>query len=295
MDLQYLLLTFTNGSNTLSMGTGCDIKIISVKGFEAADYTNHTESNATEDGETLTGKKVGRRLLEVKFGVDTDPNETVLIRRELIRFFNPKNVTKLSANYCYSQAKIECEIDEFDFDDQDTFWSTLIGTVTLLCPYPYWESLDNFGKNIAANMPAWGWPLVFAQEKQEHHELGKIFSYREFTKIVTLDNDGDVDTGITIEFTAKTGAVKNPIITKVSTGEYIKVNVDMAMGDVLTINTNPGQKKITLNGATISKQIDKLSTYFSINVGENQVQYDADENYINLEVRLYYTRKMLGL
>ena len=45
----------------------------------------------------------------------------------------------------------------------------------------------------------------------------------------------------------------------------------------------------------ISRKLDKLSTYFSIDGPDNVIQYDADENYTNLDVYLYYQSKYLGV
>ena len=98
-----------------------------------------------------------------------------------------------------------------------------------------------------------------------------------------------------IQFTAARGAVKNPKIIKLSTGEYLRVIVDMQKGDILTIDTNKGRKGVRLNGEMISRKLDKLSTYFSIDGSDNIIQYDADENYTNLDVYLYYQSKYLGV
>lgn len=120
-------------------------------------------------------------------------------------------------------------------------------------------------------------------------------SYRTLKKDVHLPNSGDVPTGIEIHMIATRGAVKNPKIVKSSTGEFIELFLDLNKGDVLKINTNPGKKSITLNGKNVFKEKNKLSTFFQIDVGENLIQYDAEENYTNLDVNLYYTPKYLGV
>ena len=295
MNLQYVLLTFENNGHTLLMGCGADIKIKELNGIESAEYINHTSSNACEDGEKVTGKKVGKRTIDILFGVDATPDDTVLIRRRLVKFFNPKYPTTLTINYCYSQGRIQCEIESFNFEEQATLWDTLIGGLTLICPDPYWQALDDFGKNIASTNAQFAWPLAFAKTIGEHNEIGKIFSYKEFSKQVVLSNDGDVETGIVIQFLAKKGEVKNPKIIKVSTGEFIEVFCDMKKDDVVEINTNKNKKSVTHNGNRISKDINKLSTYFQLDVGDNIISYEAQENDTNLEVRLYYTPKSLGI
>lgn len=295
MDTNYLLCTFhRNDGEILRMGCGCVLKIVSIKGIEASQYTVHTSSSALEHGSSVTGKKVEERNISIVFGVDDQINREVY-RKQVVRFFNPINTFKLQLNWCYRQAEIGCEVASFSFSDIQSMWDILEGNIELLCPYPFWEDLDNFGKNIASITPQWAWPLAFADERVLHHESGKIYGYRTFKKDVELPNKGDVPTGIIIRFTAERGAVKNPKITKVSTGEFIEVIVNLKKGDVLEINTNKGHKGVFLNGENVSRKINKLSTYFEISQNENTIRYDAAENYTNLDVYLYYQSKYLGV
>lgn len=295
MELNYLLCTFKrDDGEMLQMGCGCVFKIVSIKGIEASQYTLHTSSSAMEHGSSITGKKIEERNISIVFGIDDQINREVY-RKEAVQFFNPMNTFTLKLNWCYRQAQIGCEIASFNFSDIQSMWDILEGNLELLCPNPFWEDCDNFGKNIASITPQWSWPLVFAKEKALHHECGKIYGYRTFRKNVELLNEGDVPTGIMIRFTAERGAVKNPKITKVSTGEFIEVMVELKKGDLLEINTNKGHKGVFLNGENISRKINKLSTYFEISRNENTIRYDAEENYTNLDVYLYYQSKYLGV
>ena len=119
---------------------------------------------------------------------------------------------------------------------------------------------------------------------------GMITGYRTLHKEVVLANDGDVSTGIQIQFVAKRGSVKNPKITNVKTGQYMRVP-----GDVLLIDTNPRHQVIELNGLNYYHHIDRKSEPFELEVGDNYLEYDADENYTNLDVNLYYRPKYLGV
>ena len=119
--------------------------------------------------------------------------------------------------------------------------------------------------------------------------------YNTLSKEVLLNNKGDVPTGVEVHFIAKRGDVKNPKITLLSTGEFIEVIQDMKQGDVIVINTNVGHKGITKNGVNIFKEKNKLSSFFQLTIGDNKIAYDALENYTNLDVRVYYTPKYLGV
>lgn len=52
---------------------------------------------------------------------------------------------------------------------------------------------------------------------------------------------------------------------------------------------------ITLNGVNCYQRIDRQSEPFQLAVGDNYLEYDADGNYTNLDVNLFYTPKYLGV
>lgn len=296
MDKKYLLLTLSNGQSTIKMGVGEVIKVVRVEGFESPDYVLHTTSIATADGTKITGKKVEERTIDITFAID-DTNNTEVYRKQLQKFFNPKNTVKLKMNWCYSQAQIECEVEQFSWTSIESMWNYLEGNVTLKCPFPYWSDLDNFGKNIAAITPMFTFPLgmISFNESQGKSKGYQTMGYNTLSKEVLLNNKGDVPTGVEIHFIAKRGNVKNPKITLLSTGEFIEVIQDMQKNDVIVINTNVGYKGITKNGVNIFKEKNKLSSFFQLTIGDNKIAYDALENYTNLDVRVYYTPKYLGV
>ena len=66
--------------------------------------------------------------------------------------------------------------------------------------------------------------------------------YREPSLIVNVFNNGDVSTGMKIQFKAL-ATVINPSLTNVNTGEYIKINKVLESGEILTVNTGFQNKK----------------------------------------------------
>ncbi|WP_290395678.1 phage tail domain-containing protein, partial [uncultured Duncaniella sp.] len=79
------------------------------------------------------------------------------------------------------------------------------------------------------------------------------------------------------------------------TGQYMRVYCDMVAGDILLVDTNERHQVIELNGVNYYNHIDRKSEPFELEVGENYLEYDADENYTNLDVNLFYRPKYLGV
>lgn len=103
---------------------------------------------------------------------------------------------------------------------------------------------------------------------------------------------------IRIEFRA-IGAVTNPVLLNVDTREFIKLNISLVAGDVLTVSTGYGEKAVKLNrGGVITdafRYLDVDSSYLQIAVGDNLFRYSADANAENLEVSIYHNNLYLGV
>ena len=122
-------------------------------------------------------------------------------------------------------------------------------------------------------------------------EAGWEIGYRQESLIVNVYNAGDVPSGIRITFTAL-GEVRNPALLNVNTRDFVKFNIVLAAGDVLTVSTGYGEKEVTLNHNGIItdafRHIDVDSTYLQLEVGDNLFRYSADSNEENLEVTIYH-------
>ncbi len=144
-------------------------------------------------------------------------------------------------------------------------------------------------------------PALLVDLNSSYKELAKtgiIMGLREPSLIVNALNTGNVESGMIIEFKAL-GTLTNPSILNVETQEFFKVNKSMVAGEVITVNTNIGAKKVidNLNGVetNILNLIDLDSTFLQLRVGDNLLRYDADTNLDNLEVNIYYNPFYLGV
>ncbi len=300
-----LKIVLTCNGRTLVMGPGEDLDITKISGLESSELEISTSDNALVDGVSVDGKKIGRRsiYIEAKFRSGRNNPEN---RAAVIKFFNPKYTGKALITNMGVSRNIEYELEGWTFAEQRNLDTRLGIVVDLMCPDPYMLNVDNFGKNMAHYTVQFHFPwhslAKRATNKKQYPEevrglmLGGIITgYRTLRKEVVLVNDGDVSTGIQIQFVAKRGEVKNPKITNVRTGQFMRVLCSMAMGDVLLVDTNARHQVIELNGVNYYQHIDRQSEPFELDVGDNYLEYDADENYTNLDVNLYYRPKYLGV
>ena len=166
--------------------------------------------------------------------------------------------------------------------------------LSLSCLNPFWREETETREDIATWIGGFEFPVPDGLELYDGWEIG----YRQPSLIVNVYNSGDVKSGIRIEFRA-IGAVTNPVLLNVDTREFIKLNISLVAGDVLTVSTGYGEKAVKLNrGGTITdafRYLDVDSSYLQIAVGDNLFRYSADANAENLEVSIYHNNLYLGV
>ena len=301
-----ITIELTCNGKTLRMGPGEDIDITLVTGLESSELDISTSDNALVDGASVDGKKIKPRPIHIEASFKTNKNNPEN-RANVIKFFNPKYTGKALITNMGVSRNIEYELEGWTFASVRNMDNKLKILVDLLCPDPYMLNVDNFGKNMANISALFAFPWRMLSSRMTSGKLdypeearglllgGMTMGYRTLYREVVLANDGDVPTGVQIQFVATRGPVTNPKITNTGTGQYMRVNVAMQQGDILLIDTNDRHQVITLNGVNYYQHIDRRSEPFKLAVGDNYLEYDADENYTNLDVNLFYTPKYLGV
>lgn len=301
----YILLEINGRSIRLGMdsnGVKQKFGITKITGLEASEYSISTSENALVDGSTVDGKRILKRPITIN-ATARDTKNNMLTREQLIAFFNPKYTGKMTVDRNGKQRNIEFELEGFVISDEKTVDQEVSFVADLICPDPYFKNVDNFGQNMAGKTRLFAFPWRIAKQKYAdipapYKYFGRPWmgmSYRTLKQEVSLSNDGDVETSVIIQFIASRGSVSNPKITNVKTGEYMRVVCEMAEGDVLEIDTNDRNQTIELNGVNVYQKIDKRSQPFKLSKGDNYLEYDADRDYTNLDVKLFYTPLYLGV
>lgn len=158
------------------------------------------------------------------------------------------------------------------------------------CADPMFTTKDKQSALVASTIPKFRFPLIIPKN------AGILMGLREPSLLATLNNGGDIDTGLLVTFSC-TSTVTNPSLLNVDTREFIKVNKTMSAGEQIVISTGSGEKYIKgiVNGVEYNyfKYMDFDSTWLQLHVGENTLKYDADSNVAGLEVLISFLPKYL--
>lgn len=275
--------------------------ITKIEGLESSELEVTTTDNALADGSTVAGKRILNRVIHLEATLRDDRNNG-LHRRQIIKFFNPKYTGTLTVDHSGTKRKLPYELEGWAFAAEDGVNNQLSIVADLKCPDPFFRNLDDFGRNMAeiSGQIAFPWRVVRkkVQVPAPYGTMGlpgQITGYRSLTRKVYLPNDGDVPAPLRIKFTAERGPCVSPKILLDGTEKFVRVRVEMQKGDVLIVDTDRRHQVIELNGMNVYQKIDRMSEPFELDVGSNYLMYDADENYSNLDVWLYYTPRYLGV
>ena len=253
----------------------------------------YTTKGLGQDGYTITDKTVQKRALSLKGYILAENTEDVEIyKRRLLTMFNPKNKGSFVYSFGDMSKKIDVEVETGPIFSKDVTARTQNYIVNLIAPDPYWRDTIDNKTDIALWRGKFNFPLFIPKAK------GIIMGVREPSLIANINNPGDIETGMLIEFRAK-ATVVNPSLFNINTREYIKINKTMAAGEVIKINTNYGNKKITSNTNGVETDIlnllDITSTFLQLAKGDNLLRYDADTGLDNLEISIYNTPGYVGV
>lgn len=288
------VIKFTNRRNEsveFSINKPCMLK--EIEGLSGVGATEVTYKGFKQDGEEYQSSTLEPRQIVIKFSLlCSSADELLNIRAKINKVFNPKlGIGSLYYSYKGVERIIDCVPDGTPVMPLVSNKKDCIGEVVLLAYNPYLRDINETKVNIAQWKGGFKFPLKLKQP-------GVIMGRKEPSLIANVFNNGDVNSGMLIEFIAR-GTVRNPSLFNVNTREYIKLNKIMISGEKITINTNYGQKKIISEIGGVKKDIlnyyDLTSTFLQLDVGDNLFRYDAEENLNNLEVSIYYTNKYVGV
>lgn len=237
------------------------------------------------DGARENSSFVGTRNLVITLDIKP-PIE--LNRLALYRIFR----TKRKVRIYYKNSSRDVYIDGIVETFENNPWTQLQQPqISIICPQPFWLSADETIVTFSKSIALFEFPFSIPAG-------GIEFSRREVLSTAFVDV-GEIKTGGIIQFIAKAEGITNPKFFNRTTGQYFGLNVEMTIGDIITINTNQGQKSATLlrNGSRTSLLSSRMlgSAWIEFEAGVNEVAYDADTVPAGLDCNLMILQKFEGV
>lgn len=244
-------------------------QVVNIDGLDPPKASIFTNEIANMDGAKFNSAKMDVRnvVLTIKINGDVESN-----RQTLYTFFRSGKWCKIF--FKNTNRDVYCE-GYAETIAVGLFTESEEMQVSILCPNPYFKSLQLIYDDISKVFAAFEFPFSIAPEGIE---FSIIDEYRE----ATILNQSEIDGGMIITITAERDDIPNPIIYDSDTGQFIKLNLTLNEGDTVIINTNKGNKsvKLIVDGITENaiNTFGNNSTWLQMKIGINHFSYSADKN-----------------
>lgn len=278
-------------SAEFSIGDGSDWKLLKngLDGFAEISNTLSYTDNAAKDGGYITAAHISSIDRTIKFAY-IYPQSNDIARQRLSAFFKVKDNFDVYVTHGSTTVWARGKIYKLNASMTSNVEQWLEVSVTFLFPDPYWNSFDEFGKNIASISGMIAFPYICANDSSNtpQGQTGGIFN---FAQEVNLYNDGDVPTYCKIVIDCAGGDIENPEIFV--NDEYVRIIDTMTDGDQIVMDFSATPPSVKKNGTNYIGHCDRTSAFDSmiLNQGDNSVRYDADNGSSHMNVTIYYYKK----
>lgn len=281
--MEKLIFTNSNGVS-LDIGNQAPYILKSIKGLDGLEVEVQAKKAPFQRGKSFIGVNVNERLISLNIAIlSSSEVEKFTLREEISRVFNPF-LGEGALKYVYGNQEKEIKVTVsaapvFSSDIEDT-GEILDAMLHLYAADPFLMDVFETSKVMAAWIGGLKFPL----------KLPMTFSRQGST--ITINNDGDVETPVYIEFF---GPATNPKIENITTGEYIRIKKDLLEGQTLVLNTDFNNKAVTIEGINSFHYIDLNSVFWQLIPGKNIIKYSADAGQEQARVKISYKNKYVGV
>lgn len=243
-----------------------DFQVLSIQGLNPPNAQINTSKIAGLDGSRFNSSTMNERNLVITLKLRGNIERN---RINLYSFFRPKEWCK----FYYQNGLRDVYIEGYtESVECDLFTNKEIMQVSILCPNPYFKSLSEIIDDVSKSQAAFKFPFAISVS-------GVEFSTMDASKVTNVANDSDSETGVIIEIDV-IGNCNTIKINNVTNGENFTLNYVFLEGDKIIIDTNKGNKSVTLirdaTATNLFTKIKKGSTFFQLSIGDNFFSYLVD-------------------
>ena len=270
----YELKVKNDKGEVLSLSNSKKYTVYKITGLNPPKATINSSVNATADGSAINSVRLENRNIVIYTTIN---GEVETNRINLYKYFPPKKTVTLYFSNGTRDVYIEGTVELIECD---LFTNRQIAQISLICPKPYFKAVDYLVTTFSDISSLFEFPFAIDQYGIEISSI--TTNIRK-----SIINTGDIETGAVIELFA-IGTVVNPVLYRVGDNKSMKLNITMQASDTIIINTNVGEKSITLirNGVSSNAlgYMTPDSDWFVLEAGDNVYTYDADSGNGNLQI-----------
>lgn len=270
---------------TIALTGNPDYDVLSVSGLNPAPAEISTTPVSGIDGVRYNSARLGARNIVIRLNINGDIEQK---RIELYKYFRVKHPVRIY----YKNDTLDVYIDGYIETFENDFFTMLQQPqISIICPDPYFKNISESEINFESVTALFTFPFTIDSNGIPFSSLNDVTAQ--------YFNAGNVATGGIITFTALANGVKNPAFYNNTNGTFFGVDITMQSGDIITINTQHGEKSVKLNrSGTVTSIVGNRTTgsvWIVFEPGENEIRYGADENQNSLRCGLSSVQRFEGV
>jgi len=274
-------------------------QIVRIDGLNPPNAQINTLTMASIDGARFNSSKLLTR--EIVLTIQLNGGGTIVEenRQKLYRYFPTKEWCKFYYKNNHRDVFIEAYVESVEVSPFDNAQQM---QVAILCCEPYFKGIEMIVDDISKRIPCFEFPFAFGSNGATNPGVisdlstddAIPFSEIQVDRVTHVYNDSESECGMIIDT-----YILHPItklnIQNTETGEFLELDYEFLEGDEVIINTNLGQKSITLIRNGISSNLFialvKGSTFFQLALGDNffgfTLNEGADDGYVSILFKHY--------
>lgn len=273
-------------ANIVNINDGVNYLVLACSGLTPPSASIFTGKSPNRKGVKYNGSTLDERniVLQIKILGDVEKN-----RNALYEWIDTEQYCKV---YYQNETKnVYCEGHIQDCD-ADFFTENEIISVAILCENPYWRDLQTISAEISAVLKQFIFPFAI-------DSAGVPFSMVRDNNTTTIVNSG-AETGVKITLVCRDDVVNLSLFDANDTTKRFAINMILAKGWVVTIDTEGSPKKCYAtkpDGTTVNllKYVGNNPTWFTLKRGYNVFGFIADSGSLDVDVYFGYENKYLGV
>lgn len=278
----------TESGQKLELTQNSEYDVINIEGLNPVGATINTYKIGVSDGEHYNSSYVNMRNIVLYIVPKNKSNDIETNRLALYKYFRPKHKIRLYFQHDSRNVFIDGYVETVEI----SLYSQLEQfQISVICPQPYFLDVSTAQGDFTQIENLFEFPFAIEEEGIEFSRFGQIDD-------IYINNDGEVETGLIISLYAFGSA--SGIELYLNDTQYFKLgDLSLETGDILTINTNKGEKSVTLlrNGTEINciNYVSKGSTWFTLDIGENKISKIIGSGMESVNIDVSYYIKYIGV
>ena len=260
-------------------------QLTSVDGLDPAKGKITTKELANWDGSVYTDSRIEERDITLELYINGKSEDN---RDKLFSFFKVSKWVKLYFTTDNRDVVIDGYVENAKID---IFKQHQVMQIDILCPSSFFVSRFTQTQQLSNTLGGFYFPFAIEKEGVE------FTSYEEGRRVMVF-NYGEFTTGVNFEINF-TDNCTNPMIYDRETGEYMLIKNSFIKGDVVSIDTTRGKRKVLKKDGDVETNLigslDIASTWLQLKPGRTYYSLKAESGVNAINVMIYNNIYYQGL